>query len=435
MEHNTHLKKNLNVWMTLSLVIGMVIGSGVFFKATPVAKYSGSFLFIFLAWFLGGVMSICGALVAAEFSARYPHTGGLYVYLEKIYGDIVSFLFGWMNTLIYIPAILSALSVLFADQVASLLKINQITHDILALSILTFVMFINIIGNKYGGGFQLFATVLKLVPIFLIILFGLTRHIEMGNFAAYREVSQNFGLAVLSTLWAYDGWLSVPNVAGEMKNPKKQLVFVLIFGMSFVMLVYLLVNIAYINVLGIGKLASYENSINVISEILFGKVGGILISLGIIISIVGTLNGFALTGIRIPYAMATNNRFVANSVFSKLHPKFATPINSSLLIYVISILYIFTRSFNRLTDLAMFSTWIFYVLFFIGIFIIRKREGKNNEGYNTFLYPLTPLIAILSGLYILVNYIFSNTIDSLFSILITLLGLPVYFLFIKKRAN
>lgn len=133
MESNILLKKNLNIWMALSLVVGMVIGSGVFFKATPVAKYSGSFTFIFLAWFLGGVMSLCGALVAAEFSARYPHTGGLYVYLEKIYGNEISFLFGWMNTLIYTPAILSALSVLFADQVSSMLNANQILHDILAL--------------------------------------------------------------------------------------------------------------------------------------------------------------------------------------------------------------------------------------------------------------------------------------------------------------
>lgn len=215
--------------------------------------------------------------------------------------------------------------------------------------------------------------------------------------------------------------------------PKKNLVFVLIFGMSFVMLVYLLVNIAYINVIGIEKLAMAENAINIISEKLFGQIGKALISLGIIISIVGTLNGFALTGIRIPYAMAANQKFVANNIFSRLHPRFATPVNSSILVYVLSVLYIFTRSFNRLTDLAMFSTWIFYVLFFIGIFIKRKREGKNEDGYNTFLYPITPLVAIFSGLYILVNNIFSNPTDSIFSILVTILGLPVYVIFVKKK--
>jgi len=433
MKSNISLKKNLNIWMALSLVVGMVIGSGVFFKATPVAKYSGSFTFIFFAWLLGGVMSLCGALVAAEFSARYPHTGGLYVYLEKIYGNEISFLFGWMNTLIYIPAILSALSVLFADQVSSMLNANQMVHDILALSILTAIVIINVIGNKYGGALQLLATVLKLIPLFLIILFGLIRPIEAENFASYGHFTKNFGLAVLSTLWAYDGWLSVPNVAGEMKNAKKNLVLVLIFGMLFGIVVYLLVNIAYINVIGIGKLATVENATNLISEKLFGQIGKVLISLGIIISIVGTLNGFALTGIRIPYAMATNQRFIANNVFSKLHPRFATPVNSSILVYILSLLYIFTRSFNRLTDLAMFSTWIFYVLFFTGIFIKRKREGKNKEGYNTFLYPITPLVAIFSGLYVLVNNIFSNPTDSIFSVLITLLGLPVYFLFVKKK--
>lgn len=433
MESNILLKKNLNIWMALSLVVGMVIGSGVFFKATPVAKHSGSFTFIFLAWFLGGVMSLCGALVAAKFSARYPHTGGLYVYLEKIYGNEISFLFGWMNTLIYTPAILSALSVLFADQVSSMLNANQILHDILALGILTAIVIINVIGNKYGGALQLLATVLKLIPIFLIIFFGLIKPAAAGNFDTYFYHPRNFGLAVLSTLWAYDGWLSVPNVAGEMKNAKKNLVFVLIFGMSFVMLVYLLVNIAYINVIGIEKLAMAENAINIISEKLFGQIGKALISLGIIISIVGTLNGFALTGIRIPYAMAANQKFVANNIFSRLHPRFATPVNSSILVYVLSVLYIFTRSFNRLTDLAMFSTWIFYVLFFIGIFIKRKREGKNEDGYNTFLYPITPLVAIFSGLYILVNNIFSNPTDSIFSILVTILGLPVYVIFVKKK--
>lgn len=427
------LKRNLNIWMALSLVVGMVIGSGVFFKATPVARFSGNFFLIFLAWFLGGIMSLCGALVAAEFSSRYPHTGGLYVYLEQIYGKTVSFLFGWMNTLIYTPAILSALSVLFADQIKNLIKINQIVHDLLALSILSLVIVVNIIGNKYGGSLQLLATILKLVPIFLIIIFGLARPISLVNFCETREFTENFGLAVLSTLWAYDGWLSVPNVAGEMKNPKRNLVVVLIFGMMFVMTVYILINIAYINVLGILKLAASDNAINLISLSLFGKIGSFLIAIGIIISIVGTLNGFALTGIRIPFAMATNEHFVFNNIFSKLHCRFATPINSTLLIYFISVLYIFTRSFNRLTDLAMFSTWIFYILFFTGIFIVRKREGKNQDGYNTFLYPITPLIAILSGVYIVLNNIFSNPIDSIFSILITLVGLPIYWAFVRKK--
>lgn len=427
-----HLKKNLNIWMALSLVVGMVIGSGVFFKATPVAKYSTSFLLIFLAWFLGGVMSICGALVAAEFSSRYTKTGGLYVYLDKIYGKEISFLFGWMNTLIYTPAILSALSVLFADQVTNFLGKTQLIHDIIAILILTVVILVNIIGNKYGGILQLAATVLKLIPIVLIILFGLIRPFESSSFVTITNTTRNFGLAVLSTLWAYDGFLSVPNVAGEMKNAKKNLVLVLIFGMLFVMLVYILINLSYVNVIGIEKLAFSDNAIGLISNKLFGKVGSFLISIGIIISILGTLNGFALTGIRIPYAMAKNRHFVFNEFFSSLHERFATPINSSILIYILSILYIFTRSFNRLTDLAMFSTWIFYVLFFFGLFLIRKRYGKNDGGYNTFLYPLTPLVAILSGLYILINNIISNPMDSIFSILITLIGFPVYIIFVNK---
>ncbi|MEZ0535626.1 APC family permease [Caldicellulosiruptoraceae bacterium PP1] len=431
--HKTQLKKNLNFPMAFSLVVGMVIGSGVFFKATPVAKYSGSFFFIILAWTLGGIMSLAGALVAAEFSSRYPFTGGLYIYLEKLYGKTFAFLFGWMNTLIYTPAILSALSVLFADQIGSLTKISQFQHDLLAVLILTLIIFINVLGNKYGGIFQLVATILKLIPIFLIMVSGLLKPIELTYFESTEIATRNFGLAVLSTLWAYDGWLSVPNVAGEIKNAKKNLVLVLISGMIFVMGVYLIINISYINVLGISSLISSDNAINIISKSLFGNFGGVLISLGIIISIIGTLNGFALTGIRIPYAMAENNRFVFNETFKKLHPITATPINSTILIFIISLLYIFTRSFNRLTDLAMFSTWIFYVFFFIGIFIVRKREGKNKDGYNTFLYPLTPLIAIISGAYIVINNIISNPVDSIFSILLTLIGLPIYYIFVNKK--
>ena len=427
------LKKEINYTMAFALVVGTVIGSGVFFKTGPVLGYTKSAGLGMAAWIIGGILTIMAGLTIAELASAIPRMGGVYAYLDEIYGGTLAFLFGWMQTLIYTPAILAALSILFANQASAFIPMDSSAKLVVALGALIFLITMNAIGTKYGGIFQVTVTAIKLIPIFLIILLGVFRG-NIGNFQPLFLIdagtATGLGAAILSTLWAYDGWATVGNIAGEMKNPVKDLPKAIVIGIGFVMVVYTLINYAYIHVMPINDIIASSAPASAVATILFGKVGGVLISAGILISIFGTLNGFTLTGIRMPFAMAEQGRLPFSKIFGKIDARFKTPVNASILIMALSIIYIFSGSFDRLTDLAMFSTWVFYIITLAGLFKMRKRG--ITAPYRTPWYPLPTIIAIIGGAYIGLNNVFFKPLDSAYALLLTLVGLPIYWI-VKNR--
>lgn len=432
------LKREIGLLEAMTMVIGVVIGSGIFFKASTVFKNAGSPKLGVLAWVVGGIITMASALTVAEIAAAIPKTGGMFVYLKELYSEKWAFLFGWMQTLIYVPGVAAALSIVFVTQATYFVPMTGTQQKILAIFMLFFIMLVNTLSTKLGSKVQLVATIAKLIPIFVIIIFGLLNgeaHSLTAPAASGSSVgAASFGAAILGTLWAYDGWIGVGNMAGELKNPKKDLPRSIILGLTITIVVYILINIAIVNVMPVSKVIASSKPASDVAVVLFGNSGAGLIAAGIMISIFGALNGYLMTGVRIPFAMAQDNLFPFAGFFGKLSDKFVTPVNAFLFEVVIAALYVLSGSFDKLTDLAVFTMWIFFVMTVAGIFILRKKHKNLARPYSVPLYPIIPLIGIGGGIYIIISTLFTNTRNALFGIAVTLLGLPIYMIIKKKSA-
>ena len=427
------LKKTLGFSAALSTVVGLVIGSGVFFK--PQAIYTatnGAPGLGIIAWILGGIVTITAGLTAAEVSAAIPKTGGMMVYIEEIYGERLGFLTGWMQTVLFFPGTSAALAVIFAQQVAELLGLSASNMSVvlpIALGVIILIALLNNIGSSLGGAIQTVATIGKMVPLALIIIFGFINGNSTSIFTPLVgegvTTAGVLGQVLIATLFAYDGWINVGAIAGEMKNPGRDLPKAIVGGLSIVMVVYLFINIAYLWVAPASELAIITSPATLVATKLFGSIGGSIITVGILISVFGTLNGYLLTGPRIPYALAKNGTLPGSKTLSKVNEGGA-PSNATWLIAILACIYALSGKFNLLTDLTIFAVWLFYVLTFIGVIRLRKEKPDLNRPYKVPLYPIIPLIAILGGLFVIVNQILTATMIALGGIIITLIGLPVY---------
>ncbi|MBK5443751.1 MULTISPECIES: APC family permease [Peribacillus] len=433
---NDQLKKTIGFWVGTSIVVGTVIGSGIFMKPGDVLELSGNSTMALLAWLIGGLITLASGLTIAEVSTRIPKTGGLYVYLEEVYGKVWGFLCGWVQTLVYGPAVMGALSLYFGLLVVGLFNIS--TDYTLFIGILTIVFLagMNLLGTKYGGMIQALSTVGKLIPIIFIAVFGIAQG-EMPVFNIDSESSMKISMAgaILATLWAYDGWMNVGFMAGEMKNPQKNLPRAIITGILVVMVAYLAVNLAMLHVLGAeGIIANGTNAANVAATLLFGELGGKLIAIGILVSIFGCLNGKLLTFPRITLAMADNKMMPGHKQISKISPKFKTPINATILQVVIAIILMVVTNPDKLTNMAIFSVFSFYGLAFFAVFILRKKD-PDAKTYKVPFYPLVPIIAIAGAVYIVVSTLIDTPLDALYSVIIVIVGMPVYWLLTKSERN
>ncbi|MFY4777061.1 APC family permease [Metabacillus sp. RGM 3146] len=440
-----HLKKEIGFFAALTTVIGTVIGAGVFFKPTAVYGFTGSSSLGLLAWVIGGILTICAGLTAAELSAAIPETGGMMAYLKRTYGNLTAFLLGWAQTVIYFPANIAALAIIFGTQAISLFGLSANDHKlmIVGIAIVTaiFLTFMNFLGAKAAGGIQTVATICKLIPLVLLIIFGMLHKgdvpfqlfpVEAGPDKAFLSA---LGSGLLATMFAYDGWILVGNIAGEMKNPKKDLPKAIILGLSAVMAIYLLINIAFLMVMSAGSLAGTDTPASQAAQIIFGSIGGKLVSIGILISVFGSINGYVMTGMRVPYAMAMENKLPFSKWFSVLTVNSRVPYNSGIFILLISIVMMLIGGFNTLTDMLVFVIWIFYTMTFAAVLILRKREPDLIRPYKVPFYPVLPIIAIIGGLFIVINTLFTQPLLAIYGLGITALGLPIYYAMRSKHIN
>ena len=435
------LQKNLGAAAALSTVVGMVIGGGVFFKPQAVYEITGGAPGLgMIAWVLAGIMTITAGLTAAEVSAAIPKTGGMMVYIEEIYGKKLGFLTGWMQSVLFFPATIAAISVMFGQQAAILLG-NQSLVIPMTVGVILLIGVLNTFGSKTSGAIQTVSTVCKLIPLVLIIVFGFIKG-EGNNPIVQPLVAEGIsptgviGQLLVAILFAYDGWINVGAIAGEMKDPGKDLPKAIVGGLSLVMAVYVVINLAYLWVLPADQLAQYASPASAVATELFGPMGGKIITVGILISVFGCINGYLLTGPRITYTLGQQKTIPV--IFGKLN-KNGVPANATLLMSVLSALYALSGQFNLLSDLSMFAVWSFYVLTFIGVIKLRKTHPNLHRPYKVPLYPIVPLIAICSGLFVVLNQLFfagaKNTMMSLGGVVVTLIGLPVYSYMTKKYAN
>lgn len=434
------LQKNIGFLAAFSTVVGIVIGSGVFFK--PQAIYTitnGAPGLGIVAWILGGIITIAAGLTAAEISAAIPRTGGMMIYIEEIYGKKLGFLTGWMQSVLFFPGVIAAVAVIFAQQASELLGSTSNNMSLvlpIALGIILLTTLLNTIGSSFGGRIQIISTIAKLIPLVLIIVFGLSKGNATPIFTPMVGGQINpittLGQVLVATLFAYDGWINVGAIAGEMKDPSKDLPRSIIGGLALVMAVYLAINIAYLWIAPASELANVASPASLVATKIFGQIGGKIISIGILISVFGTLNGYILTGGRVLYALSEEGIMPGSKMFLKVSNGGA-PYNSIFFISILSCIYALTGQFNLLTDLAISAIWGFYILTFIGVIICRKNRGDLIRPYKVPLYPIIPIIAILGGVFIIINQLFTSPIIFLGGIAITIMGLPVYTYMNKRK--
>ena len=431
------LKPTLGIWSALALIIGTIIGSGVFFKPASVLGEVGSANMALAAWAAGGILTIAAGLTIAEIGTQLPYTGGLYIYMSHIYGKVWGFLAGWMQIIIYGPAIIASLSLYLAVLMVHFFGLGDQWQIPIAIIAAVSVMFLNMLNKRYGASAQIITTVCKLVPIAAIIVFGLIQ----GDEAALGQVltqatsttTGSFGVAILATLYAYDGWILLSNMAGELKNPQKLLPRAMTIGLLVVMFCYIMINLAIYKMLSADTIiAEGEKAAPFVATMLFGDIGGKLLNIAIIISILGCLNGKIMTFPRIVYAMAKENDLPFSKQLAYVHPKANTPIVSIGIIMLFSIIMMLFFDADYLSVICIFVIYLFYVFAFIGVFIMRKRNKGVKLSYRVPLYPFTPIVAILGSVYIIWSQVAADLVGVAISIGIVLIGLPLYWLIHRK---
>nr|WP_330383741.1 amino acid permease [Romboutsia hominis] len=433
------LQKNLGAAAALSTVVGMVIGGGVFFKPQAVYELTGGEPGLgMIAWVIAGIMTITAGLTAAEVSAAIPKTGGMMVYIEEIYGEKLGFLTGWMQSVLFFPATIAAISVMFGQQSAILLGNENLVIP-MTVGVILLVGGLNTLGSKTSGAIQTISTVCKLIPLVLIMVFGFisgsgNNSITTPLVGEGISATSVIGQLLVAILFAYDGWINVGTLAGEMKDPGKDLPKAIIGGLSLVMAVYVVINLAYLWVLPASELAKYASPASAVATEIFGPIGGKIITMGILISVFGCINGYLLTGPRIIYTLGQQKTLP--EFLGKLN-KYDVPANATMVMASLSALYALSGQFNLLSDLSMFAIWSFYVLTFVGVIKMRKTMPNLHRPYKVPFYPVIPLIAIAGGLFVVINQLLfagpKNTMMSLGGVVVTLIGLPIYNYMMKKN--
>jgi len=434
--------KKLSLFVGITLVVGNVIGSGVFMKPGKVLAASGTTQMALFAWALGGFITITSGLSVAEVASRIPKVGGSYIYIENLYGHVWGFLSGWVQTLVYGPAFLGALSLYFSSLFCAFFGLTQTLP--IAFATMALLSIAAALSTSLSAKIQNISTTLKLVPIAGITLGG----IFWGKENALQQVATSesgsalsLSAAVLATMWAYEGWIQVTNLGDEIKEPSKNLPKAIIFGLSGVIALYLLVNIGLFQTMPVDEIVTLSQGASAkASEILFGGIGGRLLSLGVLISIFGCLNGNLLTMSRLPYAMAKQGCFPGKKWIGELNPRTHTPVYAILFQFLCAVFFVSVFKVDQITDISVISVYGFYGAIVFGVFLIRAGKyswapkGQSSLGYKTPLYPLVPILSVLSIAYLILDSIRANPLYGVISVGVLLAGLPVgYFLGVFKK--
>ncbi|WAW14850.1 APC family permease [Peptostreptococcus equinus] len=442
MEENKNSKelvKTVGLATATFTVVGSIIGAGVFFKPQAIYTATGGAPGIaMLCWLIAGLVTICAGLTVSELATSIPKTGGMAIYIKEMYGDMFGFLAGWVQVFLYFPAMIAALAVVFADQFVALSGMPSMKMPITVL-MLIIVFFFHLQGGKQSAAIGNISTVSKVLVLFIIIIAGFI----LGKNNA--SITQPFigegvnpvvagGQVLLALFFVFDGWINVCALAGEMKNPAKDLSKAIVGGILIVLAIYVIVNIAYLRVLPAKTLGGSASPGLDVAKAIFGDIGGLIIGAGIMISVFGCASAFSFTGSRVLYAIAQDDVLPKSDKLSKLN-KNGVPGNSIIVIGIISFIYAMSGQFNLLSDFAIFSIWIFIVLTFFAVFKNRKLKDPKTFAFRVPAYPLVPILAILGGAFVLGVQLITSTLLSLGSIIILLLGVPIYKWGSKKVKN
>ncbi|MGB6340912.1 MAG: amino acid permease [Candidatus Aminicenantaceae bacterium] len=447
------LVRQLGLFDSTMVMVGIVIGSGIFLTTGIMAKSIPSAGLILLAWFIGGLLTLAGALTYAELGAAMPEAGGQYVYLREAYGPMSGFLFGWILFLVYTTGGIAALALAFAEYTGyffpSLGTDNLIlTLDIpllkdtlhyslsagqmIGVAVIILLSIVNFIGVGLGKLIQNLFTVIKIGTIAAIIILGFAigkgtpPGLSMNpSGMSFGSIIIGIGVSLVAVAWAFDGWNNVNFVAGEIKNPRRNLPIALILGTLGITCLYVLVNYIYLYALPVQEIIGVVRIAEKATGALFGSSTGALISALVIVSVFGSLNGTILVGPRVYYAMAKDGLFFRK--VAHVHPRFRTPGFSILIQAIWASLLTLLGTFEQIFTFAMFIAIVFWIAATASVFTLRKKRPDLPRPYKTWGYPVVPALFIIASTGILLNTLIEKPVEALAGLLLTALGIPAFY--------
>jgi basic amino acid/polyamine antiporter, APA family len=433
------LPRVLGLFSIVAIVIGTMIGSGIFINPPKVAQDVKTPELIMAVWLIGGLLSFFGALSLGELGAAFPEAGGIYIYLREAYGSLIAFLFGWTLFLVVEAGTLATLAVGFSTKyLPYFVKLSGLQGKVVAASLIMILAALNTLGVRKGAAVMNFLTSLKFLALIgmcaVVFIFakGTTGHFlsspsggESGG-----SVLGSFGVALVAVLWAYKSWETCTYSAGETKNPARNLPLGLFIGSAAVMFIYILANLAYLYVFPAPVMAQSSRIAADVMEAAIGPVGGTIIALIILSSIAGSCNGHLMTSPRAFYAMAKDGLFFKS--VARIHPKYLTPYVAILVMAMWGVFLSLSGTFEQLFTYVIFGYWIFMGLTVAGVIILRKKRPGLPRPYKTWGYPVTPVLFILSAVFLTVNSLVRTFWNSFAGLGVIVIGIPVYF-FWKSR--
>ena len=460
MDNHRKLVRTLGMGYVIIFVVANIIGSGVYKKIAPMASELHSSIWILIAWIVGGIITLFGALSNAEVAGLLADTGGEFVYLKKIYNRFFSFMYGWSLFTVIQTATISSLAYVFAQSLNSIITIpvifSSLQHFTLggifypfqdfgvkmtAILLILILTGLNISGLKSGAGVSRALTVLVFIGLLTVVIFGLSSvTVKPANFMDFKELTNgtitlsSFYTAMLAAFWAYQGWVSVGFIGGEVKDPTRNIPKGIVTGVFIVIFIYLLVNVTYLTLLSIPQLVHIHESGNQIAAVeavrtFWGKGGVMFISLLILVTTLGCTNASILTGARPYYAMAREKLFFRG--IAKINNA-NVPSNSLLWQGIWASVLVLSGTFDQLTDMIIFSVFIFYGATALGVFILRHRIPDVHRPYKVWGYPVVPAVFILFCVGLFFNTIITRPREAAIGLILIFSGIPVYF-FLKRK--
>ena len=445
------LARDLGVGAATAIVVGTIIGSGIFLVPAEMTQAVGSAKLVYLAWIVGGLLSFAGALTYAELGAMKPQSGGEYVYVRDAYGPLWGFLYGWTWFLIAKPASIATITTgivrILGTFPAFSFFSTEFLHAPIALNygqlaaILAAILIsvLNYLGVKKAGEFQLIFTILKVAIILGIIAICFsasqgTWHNFAGDFVGAKGGIAGFFAALVAALWAYDGWNDLNMVAEEVRQPERNIPIALIAGVAIVGALYIMVNAAVQYVLPVDTIAISQRPASDAIAVVLGPLGASIVSAGMALSMFVTLNGTIMSGARVPFAVARDGYFFR--ALADVHPRFHTPSGAIVVQCVLAILLLLGGgNFRQFFSLAIFAEWLFYMISSSTVFVFRKRDPNARRPYHVWGYPVVPALFVAASAVLLYYTFTDNLRNSSLGLLVIAAGIPVFYYFSRKRKD
>ncbi len=428
-ERSLDLPRRLGMLDATAIVIGIVIGSGIFLLPNLIARNLPSRAAILAAWIISGVLSFFGALAYAELGAMMPATGGQYVYLREAYGPLCAFVCGWTFMLAVLSGGSAWLAVTFSIYAGYFVPLTPAKSKVMSIALIAALSAVNYVGVRESAWVQRIFTGLKIAALLALIgaAFLSPHSAPAAGASANPPVSlAHFGVAMAACLMAYNGWSYVNFVAGEVRDPERNLLRSLAIGMAAVAVLYVLANVAYMKVMTIPQIASTERVGADLAMRTMGSIGGTFISLTVLLSIVGAVNGCILTAARIPFAQAQDRLFFAS--FGEVHPRFQTPARAILYGGIWTALLVLTGSYETLYSYSILAAWIFYTMSVGAVFVLRRKLPNAARPYRMWGYPATLWLFVAVSIWFMVNALVTQPGPSLMACVIVATGILAYWI-------